>query len=107
MRRSDLFGLHQRAAKKLQPLESCRSFDQVKGKDLNPSASTGEESLMKPAVFPKSRKNIVICKMLPDKTFNEKVVKLILTRPELMLQVHAKHMQEPWGGGKAWNFRGR
>lgn len=36
--------------------------------------------------------------MLPDKTLNEKAAELMLTRPELMLQVHAKHMHAPSGG---------
>lgn len=38
--------------------------------------------------------------MLPDETLNEKAAELMLTRPELMLQVHAKHMHAPWGGGR-------
>lgn len=101
MRVSDLLDLDWRAAKKPQLLESFRAFNQVTGEDLKWVGNFAAKNLSLSQQFPpqKQEKQPVICKMLPDKTLNEKAAELMLTRPELMLQVHAKHMHVPSGGG--------
>lgn len=51
---------------------------------------------MNPAVFPRDVKN----NSGSVKCCETAAAKLTLTQPELMLQVHAKHMHEPSAGGE-------